>query len=45
MTPAYFDLAGLIIVVLGNLVALGVDGFAHTSATWDATLVWEEIPL
>ncbi len=44
MSPAYFDVAGLIIVVPGNMVALGATA-ALTSATWDATLVWEEIPV
>ena len=44
MAPTTFDIAGLVIVVPGNLVALGAAA-ALTSATWDATLVWEEIPL
>ena len=44
MAPTTFDIAGMVIVVPGNLVALGATA-ALTSATWDATLVWEEIPL
>ncbi len=44
MAPTTFDIAGMVIVVPGNLLALGATA-ALTSATWDATLVWEEIPL
>ncbi len=44
MAPTTFDIAGMVIVVPGNLVALGATA-ALTSATWDATLVWEEVPL
>ncbi len=44
MTPAFFDIAGMVMVVPGNLIALGATA-ALTSATWDVTLVWEEIPL
>src|SRR5438105_3338254 len=42
MTPTFFDVAGMVIIVPGNMVALGATA-ALTSATWDATLVWEEI--
>jgi hypothetical protein len=42
-TVAY-DIAGLIVCAPGNLVALGGTA-ALTSATYDASLIWEEVPV
>lgn len=41
-TPGYFDPAGLFVVAPGTQLTLGGTS-ALTSATWDASLVWEEI--
>lgn len=41
--PALYDLAGLVVVAPGNLLALGVSA-TLTSAKIDSTIVWEEIP-
>jgi hypothetical protein len=42
LAPISFDVAGMIIVAPGNLLALGATA-ALTSATFDATLVWDEV--
>lgn len=39
----FVDIGGAVIVTPGNLVALGATA-ALTSATYDASLVWEELP-
>jgi hypothetical protein len=44
LSPVWVDLGGLVTVQPGNLVALGATA-ALTSATYDATLVYEELPL
>lgn len=44
ITPAAVaDLGGAIIIAPGNQIAIGASS-ALTSATWDATLQWEEVP-
>lgn len=43
LTPAWFDLGGLIVVPPGNQVALGGTS-ALTSATYDAAMFFEEVP-
>lgn len=40
----FIDLAGLINIQPGNQIAIGATS-ALTSATWDVTLVWEEITI
>lgn len=40
--PLHYDIAGMIVCAPGNLVALGGTA-ALTSATYDASLVWEEV--
>lgn len=42
LAPISFDIAGMIIVAPGNLLALGATA-ALTSATFDATLIWDEV--
>lgn len=42
LAPISFDVAGMIIVAPGNLLALGATA-ALTSATFDATLIWDEV--
>lgn len=42
-SPGFFDIAGLIVIAPGNQVALGLT-VALTSATYDAFMIWEEIP-
>jgi hypothetical protein len=44
LAPMYFDIAGSVVCAPGNLVALGGTA-ALTSATYDVTMVWEEINL
>ena len=41
---SFYDLGGIVNVQPGNLVALGATA-ALTSATYDVTLFWEEVPL
>ena len=41
--PGLFDVNGLIIVQPGNQIAIGATS-ALTSATWDVSMIWEEIP-
>lgn len=41
LSPLVADVAGMIVVAPGNLIALGGTA-ALTSATYDATLIWEE---
>jgi len=43
-TPSFFDVAGMIVVAPGVLLCLGATA-ALTSATYDASLIWEEIPI
>lgn len=40
--PGLFDIGGAILIAPGNQVALGATA-ALTSATWDVTLIWEEL--
>ncbi len=42
--PMVFDIAGMFVVAPGNQIALGATA-ALTSATYDAALIWEELPL
>lgn len=42
--PGFVELAGMIQVIPGNQVAIGATS-ALTSATWDVSLLWEEIAL
>ncbi len=44
LAPLTADIAGQIVVAPGNLVALGGTA-ALTSATYDASLVWEEVAI
>jgi hypothetical protein len=44
LAPMYFDIAGSVVVAPGNLVAVGGTA-ALTSATYDVSMVWEEITL
>ncbi len=39
----FVDLSGLFIVAPGNQIAIGASA-ALTSATWDISMVWEEMP-
>ena len=41
--PALFDVAGMVLLAPGNQVALGGTA-ALTSATYDASIIWEELP-
>lgn len=41
--PAFIDLGGAIVLAPGNQAAFGFSA-ALTSATWTATLIWEELP-
>lgn len=43
LAPLVSDIAGLIVCAPGNLVALGGSA-ALTSATYDVSLIWEELP-
>ena len=43
MAPGYVDLGGLGVVAPGNELAFGATA-ALASATWSATLFWEEVP-
>jgi hypothetical protein len=43
VAPSYFDVAGLVVALPGNQLAIGATS-ALTSATWDVTLIWEEVP-
>lgn len=43
LSPAIFDVSGLVIVAPGNVVALGGTA-ALTSATYDFAVIWEEVP-
>lgn len=38
------EIAGMIIIIPGNQVAIGATS-ALTSATWDTTLSWEDVPV
>ena len=42
MAAGYIDIAGAIIVIPGNQIAIGATA-ALTSATWDVTMIWEEV--
>jgi hypothetical protein len=42
LAGTFFDVAGMAICIPGNMIALGATA-ALTAATWDATLIWEEI--
>jgi hypothetical protein len=44
LSPVNSELAGSVIAIPGNMIALGATA-ALTSATWDATLIWAEIPV
>jgi hypothetical protein len=44
LTPVFCDVGGLVIVAPGNMAALGGTA-ALTSATYDATVIWEEQPV
>lgn len=43
IAPSYFDIGGLLIATPGNQIALGGTA-ALTSATYDVSLIWEEVP-
>lgn len=43
VAPSQFDLGGILVVAPGNQLALGGTA-ALTSATYDASLFWEEVP-
>lgn len=44
MGDSLFDIAGQIIIVPGNEIAFGASA-ALTSATFDVSLIWEEVPI
>ena len=44
IAPAFFDVAGAVVCAPGNLVALGGTA-ALTTATYDVSMVWEEIAI
>lgn len=41
--PAFFDIGGVLVIPPGNQVAVGGSA-ALTSATYDASVIWEELP-
>lgn len=43
IAPTFFDVAGLAVAIPGNMIALGATA-ALTSATYDVSIIWEEIP-
>lgn len=43
LAASYIDLAGVIMAAPGNQIAIGATS-ALTSATWDVSLLWEEVP-
>jgi hypothetical protein len=43
ITPLMFDIAGLVLIAPGNQVAFGAT-VALTSATYDVSMIWEELP-
>ena len=42
--PSFVDIAGSVIIPPGGMVALGC-GTALTTASWYASLIWEEVPI
>lgn len=44
VAPSFFEVNGMIVVASGNILCLGASA-ALTSATYDVSFIWEEIPV